>query len=144
MPQTQRSTRSQPLFGVTLNPWVILGAVLALIAGAWYMYDLGGDRREDAIYAEQAKEKAALDAEAKKQREADQLRDAALAKETADLRKRLAHILANPPKPETLVEVREVPVNAGQTTCPAPRLSSDFLLHYNAAAELHTGTNPAD
>lgn len=41
---------------------------------------------------------------------------------------------ANLPPPRILTRTVEVPIAPGQTTCPVPRINSDFRLHWNATA----------
>lgn len=55
----------------------------------------------------------------------------ALAHDLGEIRTRFANMV--PIVPKTLIRTVEVPIAPGQTTCPSPRISPDFVRVFNAA-----------
>lgn len=114
---------------------VILGLALALISwrvAAWRSgYLKLGEAKEALRDAQQAREddrKTYLANSIKAEKEAQ-----ALAADLGEIRTRFANMATVLPK--TLIVTREVPVSEGQTTCPSPRVSPDFLRMWNDAGK---------
>lgn len=114
---------------------VILGLALALISwrvAAWRSgYLKLGEAKEALRDAQQAREddrKTYLANSIKAEKEAQ-----ALAADLGEIRTRFANMATVLPK--TLTVIREVPVSEGQTTCPSPRVSPEFVSLWNDAGK---------
>ncbi len=109
-------------------------AVLAVSILAWRIHAWrdGYLKRAEAV-AQLATEKAGREADrvefAKRTEQSEKDR----AKLAADLEAIRAKF-ANLPPPTVLTRTVEVPIAPGQTTCPSPRIHSDFRLFWNTTA----------
>lgn len=115
--------------------WIAYGlAVLAVVLLAWRVaaWRDGYLKRESAVAALH-KEKEAREADLRKfaqDVEQSEKERAALQGDLDAIRAKFANV----PPPKTVIVTKEVPIAPGQTTCPEPRISSDWRLHYNAVA----------
>lgn len=114
----------------------IAGAILAILAIsvlAWriHAWREGYLARNAAVKA-LAVEKQAHDADllrVAQQQEQDAKERAKLAMNLDAIRAKFDNLPVPPPK--TLIRTVEVPVHEGQTTCPSPRVSPDFVRVWN-------------
>ena len=125
-----------------LNPWLILGVVLAFGASNAVSYWYGGSVREAKIVAAQAKATEDARTKASKDKEAAVAvvvseRDAAIAE--------LERVRAE--RPATLVKTVtrpvEVPSGAATVECPESRIGDDFVRLHNAAAAAYDAMSEA-
>lgn len=120
-------------------PWRWIGAGVAALAVALLVWRIAAWREG---YQKLGAAQKALSSEVKARASDRAAYETSLAASQAE-RERFAADLASVrakfaalpiPAPKTITVVREVPIAAGQTTCPDSRIAPAFRLHWNAAA----------
>lgn len=112
--------------------WLAYGlAVLAVVLLAWRVaaWRDGYLKRESAVAALH-KEKEAREADLRKfaqDVEQSEQERAKLQRDLSSIQERFDNL----PPPKTIIKIREVPIAPGQTTCPVPRVSTDFVRVWN-------------
>jgi len=124
---------------IPLRLYLYAAAAIAICAALYWLHDHVGDVREAEVRAEYAEALAKAEAEAKEQRGRDQAENQKLSGELEAIREEFNTLRNQPPK--TVVQYKEVPIHAGQTTCPVASISADWMRSYNGFAEAGAGTS---
>lgn len=124
---------------IPMRVYLYAAALIAIGLFCWWLYAKGHSAGEAEVRAEYAEALAKAEKEAKEQRGRDQAQNQKLSGELEAIRTEFDTLKAQPPK--TVVQYKEVPINAGQTTCPVASISAEWMHAYNGFAEAGAGSS---
>lgn len=113
----------------------LIGGILVAALLTWALATVNGWRKDAAQLPLEVEAREAAEAQVRAtaaQIKRDDAARQALAADLEQTRAKYAALRAQPPVRS--VEVREVPIREGQTTCPDRRLSAEWGLRFDAAA----------
>lgn len=136
------------LLGSAAGPWLLMGLVVTLAAGAGVIYNNGVENGQNGERVRQQKAQSRLIDKAKADHEADlqkrgwqDVTEAKLQREIQnDLQQRITDLLNTPPK--TFIKTVVVPNEAG-CNCPVSSFSDEFWVRYRAAGRGDRANDPA-